>query len=401
MDICITCFHGSNIYELRRLIASLFLNVNMDEIKENLKIQNTKFNEKTAKLEDNKNERYEHICYAAFMDRLNNVKFETLNEYIIHGLKQGFSLIKKPNSKFVIILQVDGLSKDKVPDFEYFYNTLEFNTFKKIICWKFNMSENKFIELDYIQSVLNKNNDIDVETRDKALKKLEDEKFVFNYDTAKLNEEFKKIALDYFNEVYDNKTNLSNILKIYKELKVYCDKFDIDLHIRGSKYHTNVSINRNYCLQHPYSDYIKFLDDDDLSCSINVLEQYLMIIKKDFNDLTKIYHFNVFNRYNFGCRYTSMLMKSIIGKNIEYPYMKIKYINGEDYYFNRLHAESSIHFKNNIPLYYRYSSNDRCFNHSGIGSKKINDLYLEKNKNDTKELFGFEWSDNIIFIDFK
>ena len=386
MNICINCYYKSNINELIKCISSLFLNPNHEEINKNLEIKSEFYDQIDKKIEDQlKTYKKYSICYGAFMSRLKNcdTKFTSINECLTTCIKQfNFRLIRKPKTKFNIVLQVDCLGDNIVPNFEYFYNTMDFNHFLEIVMWNFNITKKEYMD----------------QFGGKSLDYNRPNKY-FNYSTARQNENFKTIAKKYFETEFKNKSEFGNKIKIiYEELKDLSKKIGFNVILRGSKYHTSLTINRNYCMSHTNGNWTKFLDDDDLSCSLNSLENCLRLISKFNVKKNQIACFNPFNITNFDAAYISTFTQLIIGPNIKYPYTKIKYVEGEDWVFCHKNKDDIIGINTHVPIYYRFKANKTCSTPFDNGLYDINKRYFKEDKSETPNYFGFEFDDKIEFI---
>ena len=73
-------------------------------------------------------------------------------------------------------------------------------------------------------------------------------------------------------------------------------------------------------------------------------------------------------------------------------------MNGEDFVFVQKHKDIIKQFIIDLPIYYRFKQSLKCGVFEGNGRKKIDKYYQNEIKDETPELFGFEWKDEIEFI---
>lgn len=406
MDICICCYYNSDLYELRKCISSLFINLNNEEIFKEYRTGNKMFNDVIRKkITENgiKDIKFLNLCCGAFINRFysSNNKFNTIQEYINDAINNyNFLPLNKIRNKFNIILQVDGLGDKLYPSFDYFYDKLDFHNFMKIMEWKYGINKTEYLNKFNVRVNIKDEKGV---VRNKIIRDFTKNIEFFNYNNCKNNNEFRSIAKEYYTQIIENKENdnslfVKNITELYRELKEICSKYNIKVMLRGSKYHTSLTIGRNYCMTHSNGNWIKFIDDDDMSCSLNILDKIFDIIKKNKLSKSKIYMFNAFNLGNFQTAYIHIFMQLIIGPNIHHPYTKIKYMNGEDYVFVQKHKDIIKQYFIDFPIYYRFKSSYKCGTFDGLGRDIIDKNYFDDVKTETPEFFGFEWKDEFEFI---
>ena len=192
---------------------------------------------------------------------------------------------------------------------------------------------------------------------------------IYTYQPELFNEDIE----NYFKSKFVNyNSNIVKVKNIYNEFhKIYNNSS-----FQGTKYHTNLMINRNQFLK-DFDNYIKFfIDDDDLNCNID-----------NYNILVKLYNLKIYEIFNKSYEINKIkeLIKDVSNLNIlEFR----KYFQN---YFNQ-----SNQFKRLIYVYYmklciynvqaviKNDENDKINK-----NKNINELNEKINKN-------YELRDNII-----
>jgi hypothetical protein len=344
LNIGINCYYNSNIYLLRQQLASMFVNLNEQLINETVK--QTKQEKKQYNIDDDI--KFKHFISSSFVYNYykQQRQFNTIKEYIIDMLTYGFKPLKKINTKFIITLIVDGLNNELTPNFEYWYNNMDTNDFQKI--------KDKF-------------------------------KLKANYDNILYDKEFKLYAQKYYYEYWNNKNNLTNIFNTYNELKQLTINLPIDIELIGTKYHTNLMVNRNLFMQLNDKIPVKFLDDDDFSCSFNELEDLLKYVKNN----NKVYAFSVCSFTDYYYPFNRSFWSIIIPPSIETKYSKTKYIYGEDDVFWKKHKPTKITIE--YPIYYYFEARKSYFMYNNsIGFEQVNKKYLLDDSIDTTKYPGFE-----------
>lgn len=97
----------------------------------------------------------------------------------------------------------------------------------------------------------------------------------YNYDELESNKELQDFLITYFNTQFKNDytKELIEISKIYNEFKTFYNNIELI----GSKYNVNAMINRNIYMEIYKENYVEFIDDDDFSCSIR--QRYKQLVE--------------------------------------------------------------------------------------------------------------------------
>ena len=354
INIGVFCYYGSNIYLLRQQLASLFVNINPNLINEFKRTKPEFYYEELTKniKEGYKELKYNNYICGVFVQNWynQNNKFESIQKYIDNLIEFGFIPIEsKFNNNIEITLVVDGLFMHKTPDFNYFYNYMNYNQYKKI------------------------------------LQKCHTN--VCPYDDILNNKKFKDIAERYYYDEFDNNTYLSDIYNTYVELTKICDKYNIKVNIEGTKYNTNVSINRTIWFSRNKDKYLKLLDDDDFSCGVDKIDALVTQLDK-FKFKDKIFIGNAFDLIHSDAIHNAGFWNLIITPTEKEYKVKTKYIDCEDVMFCKKYLP--IEITNDIPIYYRFVASNNCNYPKNEVMKLVDEKYLNESDIDTSKYPGFE-----------
>lgn len=377
INIGIFCWYGSNVYLLRQQLASLFVNINPELINEFKRTKPEFYYEELTKniKEEFKKVKYNNYLCAVFVQNWYNQKnqFETIQEYIDGLIEFGFTPIDTNfNNNIVITLVVDGLFMHKTPDFNYFYNYMNYNQYKKIVQY---ISQNP-----NITSKIHSNNIIDSSL-------IKQQSKICEYDDILINDNFKEIAENYYYNEFDNNTNLADIYNTYLELTEICKKYNIKVNIEGTKYNTNVSINRMIWFSRNKDKYLKLLDDDDFSCGVDKIDTLVTQLDKSINK-DQIYIYNSFDLIHSEAIHNAGFWNLIITPTEKEYKVKTKYINCEDVKFCEKYKPIGV--MNNIPIYYRFMASKNCNYPNNEIMKIVDEKYINNSDIDTSKYPGFE-----------
>ena len=246
------------------------------------------------------------------MKKLYKQKYNSIQECLLNH-----QIIPQQNFNNIEIHVVcDGTSEIKSPNFNHFFNFVTFNEFKKI-------TNNSSLE---------------------------------EYYNRFKNQQILKTLKSYYENEYNNKNDISNIKEIYNELRNLCKKYNIKTFFEGSNYKTNLMVNRQYVLEKYKNNYIKFLDDDDLSCNLLQLQKCFEIAKKENSPIVQ---FNGYN-YKHNICFDNTFNQKIITPLLENREINIYQQHCEDGIFHNNHKNEIKFIKINFCIYYYFDSSKQC-----------------------------------------
>ena len=344
-------------------------------------------------------------------------------------------------------------------------NTLEFSSIHKFIFDNVYFNKSNIIIYQHIYNKYFKNNDYSNEIM-KIINKDENKKYLHGFKLSysvfielyQLQPElFDDILEEYFNSKFKN--DYSENVEILKQIFNEFHSLHPNSSLQGTKYHTNLMINRTRFLNDFDSSHKFFIDDDDFTGGLNnyysIYQWYIKNVKINYSKLNKIIkHINpkliikntnseLENRkiireiienniYNNKNRYLYItFMKYCICKfnvwngesvqnninamwnDIIPPYLPLNFLNVqetrcEDSSFNALHFVNN--FINNQEIVYYYNSpslNNYNRDKNFIIEMKIKSIYNYLHKNNLKYLkmnYGrwfYSLNDEIEFTDFE
>lgn len=195
--------------------------------------------------------------------------------------------------------------------------------------------------------------------------KMDYKMFMLEYDNV--NKSFLKEQFPLIQNYYNN---IKNIIEIYKELhNIYPNSS-----LEGTKYHTNLMINRNMFLKNP--NYFKtFIDDDDFTNGLDNYNYNINIYKQKLKELYPNIRNNIIQCFKNLSIKNKSKMKKIPENFIEfqkfiYSYFMKTPINRFDDVYNRIiyheyskfYIDFSLSFKYNEKISLKYANSfSSCF----------------------------------------
>lgn len=219
--------------------------------------------------------------------------------------------------------------------------------------------------------------------------KMKSNKFKMDYKMFMLeyNNVNKTFLIDHFPLIQNYYDNVNNIIKLYKELHNLYHNSSLE----GTKYHTNLMINRNMFLKDP--NYFKiFIDDDDFTNGLDNYNHNIKVYKRKLKELFPSIRNNIITCFNnISINSKSKIIK--IPENIVdfqkfiYDYFMKSPINRFDDINNRMiYYEYSKFYINFLLL---YASNDKfSFRHVNSFGSCIIIPYILFPIDNVQETFG-------------
>lgn len=294
MNLGVNCYPGSNKFKFRQILASLFVDVDCNDVSKNdceeiISMYDFIINQ--IKLNDN-----------FFINTLNSIlinKNIEFNELLV-------SQLKKDDEIIVIIYRYNNAKKfifsDKVyllfESLLYFKNELNYSLlnssnikiiYKTYIYVKYFKEYNKFNSIqEYINDMLKKSfkraktfNADEVKVvflidGISGYKYKDFQDFITRFNFLTKNELTKKKLPDlklYFESEFknDQRDELNELMNIIDEFKILYKNVDVI----GTKYMNHCTINRNIFMSNYNDKPLTFIDDDDISCSLYKKYKYL------------------------------------------------------------------------------------------------------------------------------
>ena len=294
MNLGINCYPGSNKFKFRQILASLFVDVDCNDVFKNdceeiISMYNFIINQ--IELND-----VFFINVLIFM--LTNKNIEC-NELLV-------SQLKKDNKIFVVIYRYNNMKKfifsDKAyllfESLKYFRDQLNYSLlnpsnikiiYKTYIYVKYFKEYNKFNTIQkYIDDMLKKGfkkaktfntDEVKVVFLVDGISgyKFQDyQDFISRFNFLTKNETNEKTLPElkkYFETEFknDQQNELNELMNIINEFKILYNNVDVI----GTKYSNHCTINRNIFMSNYNDKPLTFIDDDDISCSLYKKYKYL------------------------------------------------------------------------------------------------------------------------------
>ena len=322
LSICINTYYGTNPYRFRQLLASLFVEPNIDVWSKQIQ----KYIEllKTLGTEDNF-DTIVNIVNAWFKSEVcgnclrnaNNILVKQKDKNLVIPMSDKLitfiMLLTDSNSHFSVLncmTTEDNKNKFNIFDehnlnmiYKYHENITQYLMYVlQAMVVKTYISKNNNFETiqDYIKDMLSNGfkltnlellydkklqftfmidgfSGIKYETFERFYATLPYKLFVeinnknnlkLNYLTYKLHPEYEYVFKNYYILEFENKYPDLSIKTIHDIIKEFASLMPFKIILDGTKYKTTVQINRNIFLKNNHDKIVEFLDDDDFSGSI-------------------------------------------------------------------------------------------------------------------------------------